>query len=327
MTKLFLGMEFNSSKTFFSQVGLTSTSANYIANIAKEIVDAMNFDKNFSFLTKSVKPISDNASSVVLSNGITEDELGALKDNLTKKAALHSLIAYLREAIKAKDHIISEHAAKKFSDWVLDNLYPDEKVLPNDWMNFGIDVPEAICKDRMTVEKYVEENMSIKDVQEYLLLESLTSTFGKFIHPNGLYAVAKNEMERLDGTTTFKETPSANLVYTYEGSISHDKVVSNFFELQDKYREYQKRFNEIRFNIEKKIQEYNDALDVEMRERQSEISVALAKVAEIKDSYMSKFIKESKESLQELRKLKIAIPKNLQDIYKYVQNYGKNNVG
>ena len=103
-------------KIFFSpeNQGLTTTSANHIANLCKEAYMALEKELDeIQFVNSSVKLISSDSRNV-LSEGITE--VDSLQPKLLRIAQLKSLIAWLREAIKAKERLISEAKNLTFAD-------------------------------------------------------------------------------------------------------------------------------------------------------------------------------------------------------------------
>ena len=88
---------------FFGVSGLTSTSANHIANMAKEYYQALNEElENIRWYDTTIQLISANENKT-LSKGQTSTEINATVDKIYKCKAL---IAWLREALKAKDEIV-----------------------------------------------------------------------------------------------------------------------------------------------------------------------------------------------------------------------------
>ena len=89
---------------FFGEQGLTSTSANHIANLAKEYVAGLEesidgvtlYNTEVSLL---IDP-SGNKHSLVVGN--TLEDIEDIKNKAMHIAEAKSLIAWLREAIKAK---------------------------------------------------------------------------------------------------------------------------------------------------------------------------------------------------------------------------------
>ena len=88
---------------FFSKEGngLTSTSANHIANLAKEMVREIETTlANLTLYSTSVALIGSDSVNI-LSEGDNADALRDVRSDLHTIAKANSLIAWLREAIKA----------------------------------------------------------------------------------------------------------------------------------------------------------------------------------------------------------------------------------
>ena len=101
---------------FFAESGLTTTSANHIANIAKEMYSNLESElQQVSFYDESVSLLSGGSIAIV-NKGITPDALKDIPASLKCIADLKSLIAWLREAIKAKERLIKEASSKDFAE-------------------------------------------------------------------------------------------------------------------------------------------------------------------------------------------------------------------
>jgi hypothetical protein len=93
---------------FFAENGLTSTSANHIANMAKEsIADLERNISSINFVTKSVSLIGTDAEHVV-KRGWSKDLLDTLPEKIKQITEMKSLCAWLREAIKARDNMLND---------------------------------------------------------------------------------------------------------------------------------------------------------------------------------------------------------------------------
>ena len=94
------------NKVFFGENGLTSTSANHVANLAKEFISTNeNYLNSISFINCKLGLIGSDKDQTY-SLGVKN-----LDDNditLVNIAKCKSLIAWLREAIKAKNALISD---------------------------------------------------------------------------------------------------------------------------------------------------------------------------------------------------------------------------
>lgn len=313
---------FHDYTKFFDTKGLTSTSANYISNIAKEIIKTINVVDKLSFANVSVSDLNNLGSEkFCIERGISQEDFDNLEKNIEIKAKLNSLIAWFREAIKARESQITKIENYDFNNWLEDekNITPDS--------NFGKVMPKLPENgwSWITEEEYIEQNFSVKEMTKYFYLQSICSTLGKFIHPDGIYANAKEDIKKRENTSYIKETASSNILYTVNSSIPMEEIESKFFTLQDKQREWQKLYNEIKFNVEKAVQKYNDEQDAKKENYRSEVKKVEAEIAAIRSEYRKEFNAWKVEELNRLRSLKIVIPNDLVDIYQYVSAYGKQN--
>ncbi|MDR0865422.1 MAG: hypothetical protein LBO74_10900, partial [Candidatus Symbiothrix sp.] len=88
---------------FFGEKGITSSSANHVCNIGKEYIEATHKSlDSLNFVTSSVTDFNGE-NTHILKEGVKISEEDIL-NKLSKIAEINSLIAYLREAIKAKSN-------------------------------------------------------------------------------------------------------------------------------------------------------------------------------------------------------------------------------
>ena len=103
-------------KIFFGEQGLTVTSANYIANLAKESYQSLERELALAkFYSLEVGLLGSNDTKS-LRQGVNEYFVKSIADKLNTIARYKSLIAWLREAIKAKDRLIKEAQNLSFKE-------------------------------------------------------------------------------------------------------------------------------------------------------------------------------------------------------------------
>ena len=309
-----MNIKFNNCEKFFGTSGYTSTSANYIANKAKEMVEGINAD-SIDFITTKVSSLN-NDKEMILSRGLDENQLDTLIERQVTASKLNGLISWMREAIRAKETLLNQCERTNFNTWMKEN-YPDV-----DLNTFGADVidnpePEDIT---MTADEWAMNNMSIKEINEYLFLLAACSKIGKFIHPNGEYSRARATALQKHGTSSVKDYQSSTVIYNYESSVPADVIEKKFFEMQELHREYQKRLNSIKFNIDNEVQKLKDQY-VAMLDKYNEIeSTNNVNIDKKRSEYKTLFNTWKMKKLEELRKLKIIIPNDLKPIVDLVNN-------
>lgn len=309
-----MNIKFDNCEKFFGTSGYTSTSANYIANKAKEMVEGINAD-SIDFITTKMSSLNNN-TEMILSRGLDENQLDTLIERQVIASKLNGLISWMREAIRAKENLLNQCERTDFNAWMKEN-YPDV-----DLNTFGADVidnpePEDIT---MTVDEWAMNNMSIKEINEYLFLLAACSKIGKFIHPNGEYSRARATALQKHGTSSVKDYQSSTVIYNYRSSVPADVIEKKFFEMQELHREYQKRLNTIKFNIDNEVQKLKDQY-VAMLDKYNEIeSMNNANIGKKRAEYKTLFNNWKMKKLDELRKLKIIVPNELKEIVDLVNN-------
>lgn len=283
-------------KIFFGESGLTSTSANYIANVAKELyrISEETLD-NMILYTTTVKLLGSSEESTLREGWSSVEQVEPILQDI---AGLKSLISWLREAIKAKENLIKEAQDSTYEDYGL--AYPEK--------------PER--EEYMSREDYIA-SLSVKQRNRYYYLEAVCATFGQYIHPGGVFA---NEREQLLKVIHEPHTLSGQgrdaLLYTRMPSVNSQDVEDTFLHLQDVYRSYQAELNSIKHEIEEAVNkdtatkniEYNEALKLykyEMSQIDAELTM------------------RRKDAVTAASNLKIIIPDSLQNIYEKVKNAGK----
>jgi len=287
---------------FFAENGITTTSASHIANLAKE---------NYALIEKNLEKVKFYTTEIsllgfsnkqILSEGVDEKVLKTISDSLIAIAKLKSLIAWLREAIKAKDRLIKEASA--LSDDIIA-------------LSLGIKLPERPESYGRLTEDDVIATWSIKQRNRYYYLDTLCSTIGKYIHPNGSFSDARESfIEKLSEKHSIQGGGRDTIIYSYIPTVTKEDVEDTFFKLQNDYREFQAELNSMKHQIEVALQE-DDREKSQKETEEREIYLASIK------SISSKISSYRKEKVREAQSLKIVIPDSLKGIYDTISKIGK----
>ena len=159
--------------------GLTSTSANHVANLAKEMIRGL--ESSLASLTLYATSVSliGSETSDLLTQGAQSGELADVQRKLHTVAKAKSLIAWLREAIKAKDRLLKEAEEMTNTDYI--KLKGLEEVK----------TPKS--RHALTEDEYYA-SLSMNERNRYYELETLAAVLGKAIHPDGSKAVKASEV-------------------------------------------------------------------------------------------------------------------------------------
>ena len=284
-------------------VALTSTSSNHIANLAKEYIQGVETQlNNICFFNVEVALVGSTGGASTIQKGETSEVLNNLQSLLEGVAQAKSLIAWLREGIKAKESLMKDLQNISLEDWCEEN---------------EIAKPEAPNYGHVLTEIEYYASLPIKERNRYYQLETEAAVLGKYIHPDGYLSDARNELkDKLQHPHKVDGKGRDALIYTYTPTASTALIDNVFFELQKKHREIQAQLNAMKYNCEQAINESTNKVN-------TEYMTALQKYqAELKD-VLGAFKTWKDEKSQEYSKLKVVIPNSLLGIYNTINSLGK----
>ena len=283
-------------KIFFGEGGITSTSANHCANVAKEMYQYLQNELFLMKLYTTEVSLIDSSEKKLLREG--NKDIATIEEKLTTIAQLKSLIAWLREAISAKERLIKEASSKTYED-------------------FGLKVPEEPVRKEYITEDDVISSWNIKQRNRYYYLEALCATIGGYIHPGNPFANERQEfLKILSQPNELKGNGRDTLLYTYTPSVNPSEVEETFLHLQQVYRGYQAELNSMKYQVETALQEdksaKNAAYSQKMKDYTGEMSLINARLREYVHT-----------ATMEAQNLKIIIPDSLKPVFDKVQKAGK----
>lgn len=277
--------------------GLTATSANYLANLAKEVLKGDERSlKHLSFINTDIELINGDKKRYQSGRTSTED----IPSMIHKIGELHSFIAWVREGIKAKD-VLSQ---------MVDNYTIQEYC-----SDCGIKYPETPDQNSCTETSIIRE-MDVKERNRYLMLEAFSAAYGQYVHPDGAFSDARDDMlDKINNPTKLSGNGRDTIIYTYTKSLPTVEVENTFLELQSKYREYEKQLNALKFKIKEEVNRRNAHYINEYKAACEEYA---AKIKEIRNDFNKHII----DLNEYVKSLKIVIPKELQTIFDYLESLG-----
>ena len=240
------------NKVFFGESGITSTSATYLCNIARELLKDIESSLNsISFITEEVT-LFGSENKIRTKEGYNLSELSDLDSKLTKAAQLKAFIAWMSEGIKAKD--VESERLKEYtlSDFTKD--FPEYIVQRSE--NSTLDINYGLGK------------LSISERVKYLFSEALTSSIGKYIHNNGALRKAYSELlniahNKVNITTEAKD--SIVVVTNKIPSVDTKEVEKIMLKYQDLRRENEKVLNSLKSKVKDYDHEYQMYLNLEQK--------------------------------------------------------------
>lgn len=292
----------NKNEIFFAENGLTSTSANHIANLAKEYGTRLgNEITNFQFYDTGVALIGTEDYHKIES-GLDDNAVKALPEIVSKAAMVDGLIAWLREAIKARQNMMTE----------LEGMDVEEYAKIK-----GIELPERPTYRTPITEDDAIAQLNIKERNRIYTLRAKVAKIGKFIHPEGAYSIKRKLFQKkLNSQYDVKGDGRDTLIYQYIPSCSSEAVEDVFFQLQKAHREAQAELNGIMHNITEKVRE-DKACAIK------EYNLAYSKYSEEIQQIGNDFQLYKEQEAKRIADMRILIPNDLREIYELVNSLGK----
>lgn len=276
-------------QSFFGKEGITLTSANHLCNLAKEYLEShrANID-NLKFVNETFSYPGINAVQTTV--GI--NHLPDVIDDVETIAKYHAFIAYMREAIKAKNELLMDKPI--FSCFQTEH-YPE---LEEPYR------PETITFDDIFAKK------SIKEKNTYYRLEALCSALGKTIHPGRPFHDARKAL--YDAISKPSKMVNGGIA-TAKPTVKPKEVDAIFFELQKKHRAAEAQLNAIKHAIELEVEEINNRNEENYRTAYKNYAAQL----QIAQSEYRSAVEKHREEVQAL---KIVVPNDLKETYEFLSN-------
>jgi hypothetical protein len=281
---------------FFGEKGLTMTSANYIANQCKNLY--LQLEKkleNVRFYNTTMSLLGSSQREIICKG---DTDVSNIIPFLDKIAKLKSLIAWLREALKAKERLLKEANNLTFSD-------------------FGIEVPERPMSEPSITEDDVLSTWDVKQRNRYYYIETLCSQIGKYIHPGGTFAQAREAVYNyINNPNKVVGDGRDTVIYHYEASLDTTIMEELYMKLQDTYRSYQADLNSMKHDIQTALEKDRMEKDLKFQEAYSNYEVHMSELS-------SKLKVLKNDEISKVQALKIIIPDSLRSIYDEVAKLGK----
>lgn len=284
---------------YFGENGLTSTSANYIANKSKELFEGIQKElESISFVNVTYRVAGTDP--ILVESGKSLEWLNEQINQLQKVGKLKALNAWLREAISEKEKASRsiQLSSGDFTTWLKNN---------------GKEL-----KYEPKIELYTEDeaikDMTIADRQKYLELEAKAANIGKLIHQDGAFNKARKQIKAMNGKKEVTGVGTASLtVSEYSSSVPMEEIDKSFLYLQEEFRSIQAELNGMKHEISLKV-------DAENSKRQAAYRADCAEYQAWFRVENSQFRDYLASEQQRIAAMKIVIPKNLEEIYNFVKN-------
>ncbi|MBR6249098.1 MAG: hypothetical protein IKQ89_08910 [Muribaculaceae bacterium] len=284
---------------FLATNGITSTSANHLANIAKERIQDLEAElANIELFSTTVELI--NGEQKTLRTGY--DQIGRIRTLIEVIARMYSFNAWVREAIRVKQELMDQVSDMTVTEYCKDN---------------GIDYPTFPEATEVPTQASLLNAMPIKERNEYFTLEAYAATYGKHIHRDGDVSQARQRlMQVTKEPAVLKGQGSDAIIYNYAATVTTGDMDRVFFDLQSRYRDYEARLNAIKAEMADTIKRKT----IEAKNRDTQLQEQYnADVQRLN----TEFAKYQVETRNAIGKLKIVLPDKLRPIYDELNALGK----
>lgn len=296
----------NRDMTFFANCdenknerGITSTAATHLSELATEIIAGCKAKlESTSFVNGYVDIVgSANDKGKQVEIGYATHQLAEFNTLVSRVAEMHSFCAWMREAVKAKERMMEEVSAVTLNDWAETN---------------DIVVPKMPARDAELTEQDIIKTLSVAERCEYYTLEAKAAAYGKFIHPDEPFSVARRRLQEImSKPITTQGEGSSLLIYRYEGSVEEQDVEKVYLQLQSEHRDAEKRLNQIKTSIKKKL---NLAKAEQTEAYKNKIDAYMSESNKLNADFCS----WQRREIEQISSLKIIVPNDLQSTFDYL---------
>ncbi len=279
--------------------GITSTAATHLSELATEIIagckaklEAASFVNGFVDIVGSA-----NEKGKQVEIGYATHQLAEFNALVGRVADMHSFCAWMREAVKAKERMMEEVSNVTLNNWAETN---------------NIIVPKMPARDAELTEQDIIKTLSVAERCEYYALEAKAAAYGKFIHPDEPFSVARRRLQEImSKPITTQGEGSSLLIYRYENSVDEEDVEKVYLQLQSEHRDAEKRLNQIKTSIKKKL---NLAKAEQTEAYKNKIDAYMSESNKLNADFSS----WQRREIEQISSLKIIVPNNLQATFDYL---------
>lgn len=267
--------------------GLSSSEASRVTIFLKETVKGMDVNiDNFQVISSTTKR---DGEELKLDTAVKIDNW---KDKIIQKANYFALSAWLMEAVKYKDSLISEKRDEPFTGEV-------EGLLP---------YPTAPVQGKSDIGTFLR-TLTIKQQAEYYTQQTMSAHIGKFIHN---FDKLRTVIEQFEPTTFKKINDKETLTVKNELLYEKSELLEDVESLTGNHRESEKLKN----YYEKKHKDFQAEVKRQYLVEFSKYNIEHNSVVQHNNSLrqvaINEFESKKTKELEELYSLNIVIPKELQ---------------
>lgn len=297
------------NNVYFGNEGMTSTTANHYANIAKEMIESTKKKLyGVKFYQTSISAIGSTAKQL-MSQG--SSDISFIDDALREIAEANSFCAWVREAITEKEAQQLAVNRKDLNEWLKEQGIEIKK---------GPEYPESV---KIVEEKDIINTWDINKLNKYYRLGAFASAIGNYIHPGKSirnYNDARVDLHKVVNTPISVEGSGRDTILHYHvPTVTPEVVDAQFLKMQDMHRSYEKELNAMKAELKETVNNINqqryDEFQVKVDAYYAEERAYNAWQKEMRNKLNKWKVSET----ERLSKLKIVVPKDLSGIFQKVK--------
>lgn len=300
------------NKIFFAeegQPGKTSTSAAHLCALAAQ--EKTKYEKYLAKVNFIDEKITVVGSDQYGKRKVGYKEIEPLYDAIEKIGNLNALISWFSEGRKELE------AHKAFID----------SLTMADFCNMkGVEVPEmpefAYGSDlaEISMENVIAQ-LPAKERLQYLSLEAKSSAYGKFIHPDQPFDVARDVMySAINEPCSTEGAGKDTILVEKTPSIKPEKVEGAFMTMMSRYRKLEQSLNHMKADLRNKMTAYNDTVAQKREEFAAKYDDIRKQVQIQRENLRTELWDWKNKQNQELSKIRFSVPENLKETVTYLES-------
>ncbi len=225
---------------YFSKNGISSSQANHVANLIKEKNKVVESELNNT--AAYTETLFKDGEYFILKNPIRVNLLLLSQ----KEGEFYALSSWLREAIKARDALLTYYRQCPGTEF---------GALPQA-LELKPPVKLTFTQPVKATEADILANFSIKELAEYWSLEAKAAHIGKRIHKGGVVSNIREEiLANKDSVTTFTVMDGKHYPIQFSKVYDFNNITETFDKLQKLHREFESKLNFYKAKIQNGMSE------------------------------------------------------------------------
>lgn len=316
-------------------VALTSTSAEHVSNLAKELVRGNMRDLEALHFTKKTIGVIGADTRSTLRNGVDEQELAGVENKIKEIGEANSLIAWLREGIKSKNSVLNaiKHSTReKYCEWVgkkLPDCETQKQFLERHGFKEALNAPE---KKAVVTEEEIVAGWKAEDRIRYTYVKEAVATYDAMIEKiKAKIEEVKQAMVRhsyVSDEYAYEETPSVDVALIEESCDHYSAMRKN---MEAELVAYTNQIQEAIMEDTKAKESAYESAKAEYRKSSGQYNALVKEYndiisnsnRQINEHLRNEYNLYCLNKLREVGSWKIVIPAALKDIYNKVVALGK----